>query len=295
MTVEQRRLGRGLGALIPGGGAAPAGGPAKAGLAEIAVADIHANKYQPRKDFNPEALDELAASIKEKGILQPVVVRKAGAEKYELIAGERRLRAAKMAGLSAVPAVIKDVSDLESLELALIENIQRRDLNPIEEAQSYSSLVSEFGLTQEDLARRVGRERSTVANMLRLLKLPDAIQKDLADGTLTMGHARALLALTDGAAQMQVRAEILSKQLSVRAAEALVASWRPIAGKKKPAGGGSSSSAPKTDVEMKRASEELKRHFGTKVAFKGTAKRGRIEIEYTSLNELNRILGLLLD
>ena len=292
MDQNRKALGRGLGALIPGAGAATPAVPSVSGkgLAELPVADILANKYQPRKEFDEEALAELAASIQEKGILQPVVVRKAG-EKYELIAGERRLRAAKKAGLSTIPAVIKDVSDLESLELALIENIQRRDLNPIEEAQSYQSLVSEFGLTQEDLAKRVGRERSTVANMLRLLRLPDAIQKDLADGTLTMGHARALLALTESAAQMQVRAEIIAKQLSVRAAEALIARWRPIAGKKKQ----TAPEPPKVDIEMKRMTEELKRRLGTKVGFRGTARRGRIEVEYGSLEELNRILDLLLD
>lgn len=287
MNEQRKALGRGLGALIPGAAPRAESGVSQKGLAEIPVADVLANKYQPRKDFDQEALKELADSIREKGVLQPVVVRRAG-DKYELIAGERRLRAAKMAGLSAVPAVIKDVSDLESLELALIENIQRRDLNPIEEAQSYASLVGEFGLTQEDLARRVGRERSTVANMLRLLKLPDAIQKDLAGGVLTMGHARALLALPDQASQMQVRAEILAKQLSVRATEALVARWKPIAAKKKPA------EAPKPDVEMKRAAEDLKRRFGTRVQFKGSPKRGRIEIAYTSLDELNRVLAILL-
>src|SRR5688500_2733284 len=256
--MERKVLGRGLSALIPGA-KADAGQAVGKGLAEIPLVDIHANKYQPRKSFDDGALEELAASIKEKGILQPVVVRRAGADKYELIAGERRLRAAKRAGLAAIPAVIKDVSDLESLELALIENIQRRDLNPIEEAQSYASLVNEFGLTQEDLAKRVGRERSTVANTLRLLKLPNEIQKDLASGALSMGHARALLALTDGGSQMQVRAEIIGKALSVRAAEALVAKWRP---KKKST---AKSEAPKVDVEMKRATEDLKRRLGAKV------------------------------
>ena len=286
---ERKALGRGLGALIPG--AAPKEvDKARSGLAEIPVGDILANKYQPRKDFDEAAIAELAASIKEKGILQPVVVRRSGESKYELIAGERRLRAAKRAGLSVVPAVIKDVSDLESLELALIENIQRRDLNPIEEAHSYASLVGEFGLTQEDLARRVGRERSTVANMLRLLKLPPEIQRDLAEGRLAMGHARALLALPDHASQMQVRAEVIGKALSVRATEALVAGWKPTRPVKKAA-----AEPPKQDVEMRKAAEDLKRRIGAKVAFRGSAKRGRIEIAYASLEELNRILAVLLD
>ena len=285
---ERKALGRGLGALIPG--ATPKESSEKRGLAELPVADILANKYQPRKDFDEAALEELAASIKEKGILQPVVVRRAGDSKYERIAGERRLRAAKRAGLTAIPAVIKDVSDLESLELALIENIQRRDLNPIEEAESYASLVGEFNLTQEDLARRVGRERSTVANMLRLLKLPDEIQRDLAEGRLAMGHARALLSLPDAASMMQVRAEVIGKALSVRATEALVAGWKPTTPKKKAA-----AAPPKQDVEMKRAAEDLKRRIGAKVNFRGSAKRGRIEIAYGSLDELNRILAVLLD
>ena len=286
---ERKALGRGLGALIPGATPKESGDRAK-GLAEIAIAEIVANKYQPRKDFDEAALAELAASIKEKGILQPIVVRRSGENKYELIAGERRLRAAKKAGLALIPAVIKDVSDLESLELALIENIQRRDLNPIEEAQSYASLVGEFGLTQEDLARRVGRERSTVANMLRLLKLPGEIQRDLAEGKLAMGHARALLALADTASQMQVRAEVIGKALSVRATEALVAGWKPAKPAKKAA-----PAPPKQDVEMKKAADDLKRRIGAKVNFRGSAKRGRIEIAYGSLDELNRILAVLLD
>lgn len=285
---ERKALGRGLGALIPG--AAPKEADKPKGLAEIPVADILANKYQPRKDFDEAALAELAASIREKGVLQPVVVRRAGDAKYELIAGERRLRAAKRAGLVAVPAVVKDVSDLESLELALIENIQRRDLNPIEEAHSYAALVGEFGLTQEDLARRVGRERSTVANMLRLLKLPAEIQRDLAEGKLAMGHARALLALADAASQMQVRAEVIAKALSVRATEALVAGWKPAAPRKR-----GRAEPPKADVEMKRAAEDLKRRLGAKVSFRGSSRRGRIEIAYGSLDELNRILAVLLD
>ncbi len=293
MDNTRKVLGRGLGALIPSKeGAAPPGSaspPPANGLVELPIDDVLANKYQPRKSFDDEALNELADSIREKGVLQPIVVRKAGAEKYELIAGERRLRAARQAGLSTIPALVKDVSDLESLELALIENIQRRDLNPIEEAQSYSSLVNEFGLTQEDLARRVGRERSTVTNMLRLLKLSDPIQKDLAANVLTMGHARALLALTDAAAQMQVRAEIVSKGLSVRATEALVARWRPA-----PTNAKKKAPAPTLDVEMKSASENLQRKLGAKVGFRGTSKRGRIEIEYGSLEELNRLLAVLL-
>ena len=288
---SRKALGRGLGALIPGAASPSVSAVQARGLSELAIADIQANKYQPRKVFDEEGLEELAASIKEKGILQPVVVRKAGADKYELIAGERRLRAAKKAGLSTIPALVKDVSDLESLELALIENIQRRDLNPIEEAQSYSSLVNEFKLTQEDLARRVGRERSTVANMLRLLKLPDAIQKDLAGGVLSMGHARALLALSDHAAQMQVRAEVIAKQLSVRATEALVGRWKPLAGAKKP----TPAAKPTIDVEMKKAADDLKRKLGAKVGFRGTARKGRIEIEYGTLDELNRILAVILE
>jgi len=287
---SRKALGRGLGALIPGAAAPVASAAQARGIHELNVADIQANKYQPRKVFDEEGLEELANSIKEKGVLQPIVVRKAGDDKFELIAGERRLRAAKKAGLAVIPALIKDVSDLESLEIALIENIQRRDLNPIEEAQSYAALVNEFRLTQDDLARRVGRERSTVANMLRLLKLPDAIQKDLAGGVLSMGHARALLALGDHAAQMQVRAEVIAKQLSVRATEALVGRWKPIAGAKKP----EKASKP-VDVEMKKASEDLKRKLGAKVSFKGTARKGRLEIEYGSLDELNRILAVLLD
>src|SRR5215510_14727752 len=216
--TSRHGLGRGLGALLPPSLGEPTPGEA-AGVQEIATDAISPNPQQPRKDFNINAINELAASLQKSGLIQPVVVRKAGPG-YQLIVGERRWRAAKIAGLTHIPAVVREVSDAESLELALVENLLREDLNPIEEAEAYQRLLAEFGWTQEQLAQRVGRDRSSIANCLRLLKLPDVIQEDLRTGRLTMGHARALLPLPGAAEQLKLREEILSHSWSVRATEA---------------------------------------------------------------------------
>ena len=216
--ASRHGLGRGLGALLP---STPSSGTASSeatGIQEIPVQDIAPNPRQPRKDFEINALNDLAGSLKKSGVIQPVVVRKVGSG-YQLIVGERRWRAAKLAGLERIPAVVRDVSDVESLELALVENLMREDLNPIEEAEAYQRLLAEFGWTQEDLAERVSKDRSTISNCLRLLKLPDLIRADLRAGRLTMGHARAMISLTSELEQLRLREEILAHSWSVRATE----------------------------------------------------------------------------
>src|SRR5207249_8185099 len=213
--MNRRGLGRGLGALLS---ATPAADDV---LIEIPVDQIEANPAQPRKSFSPEALEELVTSIRASGVIQPVIVRHRGPG-YQLIAGERRWRAARQAGLERIPAIVREATDVESLELALVENLLREDLNPLEEADAYQRLIAEFGWTQEELGDRVGRDRSSVANTLRLLKLPAVIQDDLRAGRLTMGHARALLALSTPAEQLRLREEILAHSWSVRATEQTV-------------------------------------------------------------------------
>src|SRR5947199_5056319 len=214
---QKKVLGRGLGALIPQREAPPA----PSGLAEIPLSQISPNPYQPRKSFNEASIDELARSVREHGIVQPLVVTRAG-DRYKLIAGERRFRAAQKAGLTSVPAVIKEIAqEGDALQIALIENIQREDLNPIEEAMAYHQLHDDFQLTQEEISRRVGKERSTVANFLRLLKLPEPVKKLLATGELSMGHARALLSLDSAKKQEKLADRIVRSSLNVRQAEML--------------------------------------------------------------------------
>ncbi len=247
------------------------------------IEEIRPNRSQPRKTFANDKLEELAASIREKGVIQPLVVRKK-ADHYELIAGERRWRAAQKAGLWEVPVVIQDVSDGTALELALIENIQREDLNAVEEAEAYQALMDNFALSQEELARRVGKERSTVANSLRLLRLPAEIKRDIAEDRLSMGHARALLAL-DSSEQMKAgRDEILKKRLTVRQTEGLVQRLKSNKAPKAP---------KKTEPHLVDLTEQLKRHFKAKVALRQAGRGGRIEISFGSMEELSRIIDIL--
>jgi ParB family chromosome partitioning protein len=252
------------------------------------IEQIRPNRNQPRKHFAPDKLEELAASIREKGIIQPLVVtRKDGF--YEIIAGERRWRAAQKAGLHEIPVVIREASDDAVMELALIENIQRQDLNAIEEAHAYRSLVEHFNISQEDVAKRVGKNRTTVTNALRLLKLPEAIQHDIVEERLTMGHARALLALESPDLIEKARHEILHRQLSVRATEELVRRLKvnpnPSAGRKRP---------QQPDLLMSSLEEQLQKRFQSRVAIRrvGT-KGGRLEIHFSDSDELTRIIDLL--
>ena len=261
-------LGRGLGALLPSRGVE--------GLQEIPVDAILPNPRQPRKSFDSNTLQDLAGSMKQTGVLQPVVVRRQGGQ-YELIVGERRWRAAKLAGIEKIPAVIRETTDSESLELALVENLLREDLNPMEEAEAYQRLLAEFGWIQEDLARRVGRDRSSVANALRLLRLPATIQDDLRTGRLTMGHARALLSLTTAAEQLKLRDEILSHSWSVRTTEEGVKRRRVTR------------RAPRRSPELDALEEALREGLAARVRIVGSDKRGRIEVPYSSSEELGRL------
>ena len=283
--ASKHGLGRGLGALlspsepVPLGAAAMAGG----GIQDIPVGDIVPNPQQPRKDFEINALNELAASLRQSGVIQPVVVRRAG-QGYQLIVGERRWRAAKLAGLERIPAVVREATDAESLELALIENLLREDLNPIEEAEAYQKLLAQFAWTQEELAERVGKDRSSIANCLRLLKLPESIQADLRAGRLTMGHARALLSLASAADQLRLREEILAHSWSVRATEEDVQRKR--------------SQLPRRPLrrspEMGALEDTLREALVTRVRLVGNERRGRIEIAYTSREDLDRLTELLM-
>ena len=286
--MEKRpALGKGLSALIPDE-PPPAD---RSGLVEVDVDRLAPSDYQPRTMMNTARLDELAASIRANGVIQPIVVRKT-AEGYRIIAGERRWRAAQKAGLTRVPVVVKEVTGPDAqgrlLQMALIENIQREDLNAIEEAKAYRRLADEFSLTQDAIAAAVGKDRATIANTLRLLKLPDELQNDLSAGALTMGHARAILALASEALQVRVAREVKTRGLSVRETEALVKAaleGREIDGPTPRAG------RPVTppDVHTRAAEERLKIHLGTRVRIVRKAKGGRIEIDFTSEDELIRL------
>jgi len=278
--MARKALGRGLDALLPQ--KAPAEGDAS--LQQVDIDLVRPNPRQPREHFNEEALDRMAASLTERGMLQPLVVRRAG-EGFELIAGERRWRAAQRAGWHRVPVIVREAGPNEALELALIENLQREDLNPIEEARAYEMLAKETGLTQEVVAERVGRERSTVANYLRLLRLADRVQQLLVEGALSMGHARALLGLDDAAAQIRLANAAVSGGWSVRQTEAKVRAER----RGRAAAGGKKEKDPDTAA----AEERMTRALGTAVRILGR-ERGRIEIRFASLEELERLYELLI-
>lgn len=275
MTTTRRGLGRGLDALL---GEAPAAAEASS---EIAIDQIDVNPRQPRKAFDPAALDELARSIKASGVIQPVVVRRAAGGRWQLIAGERRWRAARQAGLERIPAVVREATDAESLELALVENLLREDLNPMEEAEAYQQVLTEFGWTQEQLAQRIGRDRSSIANTLRLFRLPQPIQDDLRGGRLTMGHAIALLALTSPGDRLKLREEILAHSWSVRATEETVKARRGVPPTRR------------RSAEMAALEEALQRTLQTRVKISGTDRRGRIEIAYATADELERLSAAL--
>lgn len=265
----RRGLGKGLGALLPEAAEGTS-------LQEIPLDAITPNPFQPRKAYDTQALAELASSLKGSGLLQPIVVRRKGGQ-YELIVGERRWRAAQMAGLERIPAVIREATNAETLELALVENLLREDINPMEQAEAFHRLVDEFGWTQEELARRIGKDRTSIVNTLRILKLPPQVQADLREGRLTMGHAKALLGLNSTAEQMAVRNRILAQEWSVRAVEAEI---RRVRRHRKP---------PQKSSDFESLEEGLRMALGTRVAILGTPTRGKIEIGFASGDELERI------
>jgi ParB family chromosome partitioning protein len=293
MSARKRGLGRGLDALLgasSGAPSAPSDGSAAAGnnvadktLMELPVDLIQRGKYQPRRDIEPESLQELADSIKAQGVMQPIVVRPISDRKYEIIAGERRWRATQLAGLDSIPVVVRDVSDEAAIAMALIENIQREDLNPIEEATSLARLQQEFELTQQEVANAVGKSRSTVANLLRLMTLQEDVRRLVEHGDLEMGHARALLSLA-GADQSMAARTVVGKGLTVRQTEALV---RNLSSKKAP-----DSASKQIDPNIRQLQDNLAAQLGTKVQIQHTAKgKGKLVLAYNSLDELDGILS----
>ncbi|RPH52821.1 MAG: ParB/RepB/Spo0J family partition protein [Desulfobacteraceae bacterium] len=282
-TKKKIALGKGLGALIPG---IDSGIKEQEKNSDCDIDLIRPNQFQPRVHFSGTELEELALSIREKGILQPLLVRK-NAAGFELIAGERRLRAAKMAGLKRVPVIIREVNDAEMLEMSIIENIQRENLNPIEEAEAYHRLMTEFKLTQDEASKRVGKSRPAVANLLRLRQLPNQIKESISEGSLSMGHARALLGAETAAQQNAAWRAIISKGLSVRETENLV---KRLKFEKSESG----KSKENTDgIYFSSLAEELSRNFGTKVEIIRHGKRGKIAIEFYSNDDLDNLIGRL--
>ena len=279
MVNRQHGLGRGLGALLSSPGPASSAEPT---TVELPIDAITPNPKQPRKSFDDKALRDLSESLKQSGLLQPVVVRRVG-EGYQLVVGERRWRAAKMAGIERIPAVVREASDAQSLELALVENLLREDLNPMEEAEAYQRLLAEFAWTQEDLAQRVARDRSSIANCLRLLKLPDVIQADLRSGRLTMGHARALLSLDSPSEQLRLREEILTHSWSVRATEQGVQAKRTQPTRR----------VLRRSAELAAVEDALRVALATRVRIVGNERAGRIEVSYSSREELDRLAELI--
>ena len=284
MAAKRTPLGKGLAALIPGAEPEEARGLLICGIEEIIP-----NRSQPRKYFDEAKLQELAASIKEKGILEPLIVRRVD-QGYEIIVGERRWRAAQKAGLQEVPILIKEAQEREVLEISLIENLQRENLNPIEEADGFRRLIEEFGISQEELGARIGKDRTTVANALRLLKLPSDIIDHLLQNRITAGHARAILSLETREKQKALCRLILQKGLSVREAEALAKRWS-----KKPVRGTSSAKSKAELVgQLNAIQDSLRRHLATKVKIAPRGKKGKIEIEYYSFDDLGRIVEAIL-
>jgi ParB family transcriptional regulator, chromosome partitioning protein len=276
MADKRPALGRGLSALIPDAPAAPS---ASDRALEIDIDLLRPNKFQPRTQMDDSRIDELSRSIRSHGVIQPIVVRKTDSG-YEIVAGERRWRASQRAGLLKVPIVVRDIPDDQLLAAALIENIQRENLNPIEEAHAYRRLADEFGMTQEQIAESVGKDRSSVANYVRLLRLPAEIRDHVGSGALSMGHARALLGLQDDSAQLRVGQEVVDKALSVRETEVLVK--RTIAPPpEKP--------EEQKDVHTRAAEERLRFALGTRVRIIRKGKGGRLEIDFGDENELHRI------
>jgi len=278
---KRKALGKGLSALIPEASRMGDGGDQ---FFQCPIGSIEPNPYQPRQEFSAAELKEMENSVREKGIITPLLVTRTESG-YQLIAGERRWRAAQKAGLDRVPVVIREVTGADALELALIENIHRKDLNPIEEALAYKRLLEETGATQDSVAKRLGKDRSTIANLLRLLNLPDYFQKDVINGKLSMGHARVLAGLKNSEEQKILRDMVVDKGLSVRQLEELVKKKRPIARSKK--------RKVELDYYLQSLADNLKRSLGTKVEIKKMGKEGRIVVYFYSDDELDRLLEVL--
>ncbi len=278
--MDRKVLGRGLEALIS---PVAADTSAKEKVQILKTEQVYASKFQPRIHFSEEKIEELADSIKEKGVIQPILVRAMGTDRYELIAGERRLRAVKSLGLNEIPAIVRRVSDADLLELSIIENVQREELNSIEEAKAYQRLAMEFGYSQDNIALKVGKDKSSISNLLRLLSLPQKVQDYLSQNLITFGHARALIPVSDEARQLSFCLKIVEQGLSVRQVESLV----------NPRQKTKISAIRTKDRDIKALEESLERSLGTKVRIRHGKKRGKIEIEYYSLDDLDRVLKIL--
>lgn len=278
-TLTKKGLGKGLEALIP-----QLNVTEEDPVHEVLIHELRPNPYQPRRDFRPDKLQELADSIEQHGIIQPLVVRKSQVRGYDIVAGERRFRAAQMVGLNRVPVVVREFTDVELMEVAVIENLQREDLNAIEVAEAYANLMEKAGMTQEQLAKRVGQSRSHVANMLRLLQLPEAVRSHVSRGTLSMGHARALLALDNPQQQVELAERAATQELSVRKLEAMI--YEP---QKRVSRG----TSERRDPHVRAYEDEFRKVLGTSVKILPGKKRGKIEIEYFSADDLERILNLV--
>lgn len=276
--MERKVLGRGLEALIPIDSQ-----NTRERVQLLNVSQIQPSRLQPRLHFSAEKIEQLARSIEEKGVIQPILVRSTGNDQYELIAGERRLRAVKHLGLSEVPAIIRRVADADLLEMSIVENIQREELNAIEEAKAYQRLAHEFGLTQEAISKRVGKDKTSISNLLRILNLPQKVQDYVSKNLITFGHAKALLSLADEKRQIAFCDKIVKNGLSVRQMEAMAV--------KRPRVKSSRTSHP--DSNIRSLEERLQHRLGTKVRIHHGKKRGKIEVEYYSLEDLNRLLHLL--
>ena len=284
MATKRIALGKGLGALLP-----ELGQEESKSILTCGIEEILPNRSQPRKHFDESKLQELAESIKEKGILEPLIVRRV-AEGYELIVGERRWRAAQKIGLKEVPVLVREVEDRDALEISLIENLQREDLNPIEEAEAFKRLTEEFHVSQGELSTRVGKDRTTITNAMRLLKLPPEVKNQLLQNRITSGHARAILSLETREKQKELCNLIIKRGLSVREAEALAKRWS----KRKTRGTGSDQRREELGSQMNSLQDSLRNHLGTRVRITQDGKKGKIEIEYYSHEDLERIVELIL-
>ena len=293
--MTRKALGRGLSALLPDSyhDHAPVI-ELKAGeqLLELDIDLIEPNPQQPRSRFTEEKLEELAQSIRVNGLVQPILVRRAEGGRYQLVAGERRWRASQRAGLPKIKAVVRDIPDDKLLELALIENIQRAELNAIEEAQAYQSLVSRLGMTQDEVAQQVGKDRSSVANFMRLLKLPEAVRRMLEEEQLSMGHARALLGLSSADSQLALAEKIVAEKLSVREVEKAVKQAVSVGGQT--VNSAENSTVVQDDANIRAAELKLKRFLGTQVKIQAGKQRGKIEIEFSSMTELDRFYSAIM-